>query len=43
MGMMSTRPLDREMMWAGTACSVEVKRMDRMILTRGRYSGKIQP
>ena len=43
MGMMSTRPLNWEMMWAGTACSVEVKRMDRMILTRGRYSGKIQP
>ena len=25
MGMMSTMPLNREMMWAGTACSVEVK------------------
>ena len=33
MGMMSTRPLNREMMWAGTACSVEVKKMDRMILS----------
>ena len=33
MGMMSTMPLNREMMWAGTACSVEVKKMDRMILS----------
>ena len=44
MGMMSTRPLNREMMWAGTACSVEVKKDGQDdIEPRSRYACKIQP